>query len=194
MKKFFEENKGIIIPTVVMVLICVVVTGALAVTNMETKNPIKEQEEKTQADSMKEVMNAETYEENTAMLEGEEFTYYIAKNGEEIGYIFVTAEKGYGGDDKVMTAVNLDGTIKAVKVLDVSGETPGLGQNAGNPEWYGAFSGLSAKTETKIVKNGADKDKNEVEAVTGATISSTAIKNAVNKAISYYNYLEKEGD
>lgn len=190
-KEFFEKIKPIFIPTLVMVLICIVITGALAGTNLITKDKIKLQEEKQQTDSMKEVLPASSYETKTATVDGEEITYYVADDsGKTLGYIFVTSQKGYGGDDKVMTAINADGTIKAVKVLDVSNETPGLGQNTGNAEWYSQFSGLNGKKNVKVVKNGAKKENNEINAVTGATISSTAVKNAVNKALEINKFLE----
>ena len=187
-KKFFADSKPILIPTIVMIAICIVVTGALAGTNLLTKDTIKQIEIKEQEASMKEILEAETYEEKTAPVNlksgAEECTYYIAKDGNtEKGYIYIVTEKGYGGDVKVMTAVNADGGIKAVKVLDVSSETPGLGQNTGNPSWYEQFSGLKSDKEIMVKKNSADAENNEINAVTGATISSTAVTKAVNKAL-----------
>ncbi len=188
-KKFFSDLNPITIPTIVMVVICIVVTGALAGTNLLTKAKIKQIEAEQQKESMKEVLKAEDYEEKAVSVkfekETEKCTYYVAKNGEtEVGYIYIVTEKGYGGDVKVMTAVNQDGSIKAVKVLDVSNETPGLGQNTGNEEWYSQFSGLDGGKEITVQKSGADKNNNEINAVTGATISSSAVTRAVNKALT----------
>ena len=187
-KKFFADSKPILIPTIVMIAICIVVTGALAGTNLITKDTIKQIEKKQQEDSMKEILEAQTYEEKTVSVkfedETEECTYYVAKDGNtEKGYIYIVTEKGYGGDVKVMTALNFEGGIKAVKVLDVSNETPGLGQNTGNPTWYEQFGGLKSDKEITVKKNGADAENNEINAVTGATISSTAVTKAVNKAL-----------
>lgn len=188
-KKFFSDLNPITIPTIVMVVICIVVTGSLAGTNLLTKAKIKQIEAEQQKESMKEVLKAEDYEEKAVSVkfekETEKCTYYVAKNGEtEVGYIYIVTEKGYGGDVKVMTAVNQDGSIKAVKVLDVSNETPGLGQNTGNEEWYSQFSGLDGGKEITVQKSGADKNNNEINAVTGATISSSAVTRAVNKALT----------
>ena len=57
---------------------------------------------------------------------------YIAKKGSDtVGLIFTTSAKGYGGDVKVMTAIDPEeGTVIAVRVVDVSNETVGLGQRA----------------------------------------------------------------
>ena len=114
-----------------------------------------------------------------------EFNAAKSKTGETLGYIFITSEKGYGGEVSVMTAIGTDGKIVNVAILDASGETPGLGQNLTKENFYSQFSGKSGATE--VVKNGADSAKNEVNAVTGATISSRAVKNAVNKALSQYS-------
>lgn len=193
-KSFFSSGKGIIIPTVVMVCICIVVTGALSGTNLLTKDKILKIQAKTQNDSMKELLSADEYVEKIVKIDGDKITYYIANDkGNFIGNIFITSEKGYGGDDKVMVAIDKDGVIKAVKVLDVSNETPGLGQNTGNPTWYAQFSGLTTKKEISVVKNGAKPENNEINAVTGATISSTAVKDAVNKAVTINNILKDGG-
>ncbi len=186
-KEFFKKNKEIIIPTVVMICICFAVTAALSGTNLLTVQKIADITEQEQNSSMKEVIKADKYEEKTDY----GFTYYVALKGNKtVGYVFVTSEKGYGGDDKVMTAVGIDGTVKAVKVLDVSNETPGLGQNTGNKDFYGQYSGH--KGGIKVVKNGADRNKNEINAVTGATISSKAVTEAVNKALSEYDKISVE--
>ena len=190
-KSFFASNKQVIVPTVVMLLICIVVTGALAGTNLLTKTKIKEIEKSQENESMAEVLKADTYKE----VKDKDKTYNIAKNGDKtVGYIFVTTEKGYGGEVKVMTGIKPDGKISAVKVLDATTETPGLGQNTGKEEWYKQYGGLSAKSEVKVVKSGASKKDNNVDAVTGATISSKAVTKAVNNAVDLYNEIVKKGD
>lgn len=182
---FFARSKDILIPTVVMIGICLVITAALVGTNMLTESRIKELEDKTQRDSMSEVLKAAKYEDYD-IESGKEYEA-LDKNGEVIGYIFVINEKGYGGDVKVMTGIKIDGTISAVKVLDATSETPGLGQNTGKKDWYDQFSGLSANTAVLVDKTAASKPDNTVRAVTGATISSKAVTKAVNKARERFN-------
>ena len=81
-----------------------------------------------------------------------------------------------------MTAVKPDGTVAGVAILDVSGETPGLGQNAAKGElFFAVCRGL--KRAFLVLKNGAKAENNEVDAVTGATITSTAVTRAVNAAL-----------
>ena len=182
---FFTRSKEIIIPTVVMIGICLVITAALAGTNLLTESKIEAIEKKQQEESMSEVLKADKYEDYD-IVSGKEYEA-LDKDGKVVGYIFVNTTKGYGGDVKVMTGIKVDGTVNAVKVLDATSETPGLGQNTGKADFYDRYSGLSTKKEITVVKSGASKDSNSVNAVTGATISSKAVTKAVNEARERFN-------
>lgn len=173
---------SIIKPTCVMVAIALVITAALSGANKLTEKRIAELSVKQQNETMSVVLKADEHIANTVTVDGVEHEYFVAKtDGQTIGYIFVTSEKGYGGDVSVMTAVTPDGKIKAVSILDVANETPGLGQNTAKEDFYSQFAGLS--DGISVVKNGADSASNEINAVTGATISSKAVTGAVNKAL-----------
>lgn len=189
LKNILKNNlDSIIKPVGVLLVICIVIPLALAATNMITHKRIAELEIKSQNEAMALLFKGATFEEDL-ISEGENaVTYYRAQNGEElIGYVFTTAAKGYGGDDSVsvMTAVNTDGSIKAIKILDVSSETPGLGQNAGKEYFYSQFSGMNGTVS--INKTDADSSKNEITPLAGATITSNAVKEAVNEALGYYS-------
>ena len=189
MAKFIElikSNKNDIIkPVAVLLAICIIIPLTLSLTNKITKDKIAELDEKNSRETMADLIKADSFEE-TEFKDGEtEFTYYAAvKDGENVGYIFKTSEKGYGGDVSVMTAVIPDGTVKSVAILDVSNETPGLGQNAAKESFYSQYAGK--KSGISLLKNGADSAKNEVNAVTGATITSTAVNKAVNTALKQF--------
>lgn len=177
--------KDIIKPVCVLLAICVIIPLALSLTNKVTADKIAELEEKNSRETMANLIEADEFTENELEDGGESFTYYIAvKDGETVGFIFKTAEKGYGGDVSVMTAVNPDGTVKSVAILDVSNETPGLGQNAAKESFYSQYA--NKKSGISLLKNGADTAKNEVNAVTGATITSTAVNKAVNTALEQF--------
>ena len=184
---FFARNAAILVPTAVMMAICLVVAAALSGTNLLTKDRIKQLEEKEQNASMSEVLKADEYEQK------DDTTYIAKSNGDTVGYIFVIAEKGYGGEVKVMAGIKADGEISAVKVLDATSETPGLGQNTGKEDFYNQYAGLSSKSEIEVKKNGASKEENSVNAVTGATISSKAVTKAVNTAGKLFEEISKEG-
>lgn len=192
-KSFYKANSEIITPTAVLAIICVVVTLALSSANLLTHKKIDALAKETQEKAMAKVMPGE-YEEITQTIGDEEVTYNIVrKDGNIIGYIFTTSAKGYGGEILVMTAVKTDLTVAAVEILDASGETPGLGQNVTNSDWYAQFSDL--KNDIKAVKGGAaNSANNEIDAVTGATISSKAVTSAVNQALDYTSEILAKGD
>lgn len=182
-----KYKDDILKPVVVLLGICIVIPLALAVTNAVTKDKIAELEEKKSKETMESLISADSFEE-ARFGEVDTVVYYKALKGDEaIGYIFTTKAKGYGGDISVMTAVNSDGTVKSVAILDVSNETPGLGQNAAKEDFYSQFEGK--KEGVKLLKNGAIAENNEIDSVTGATVTSTAVTNAVNEALEQFKMI-----
>ena len=182
MSKFIEAIKknreDIIKPVGVLLAICIIIPLALSVTNKVTVKKIAELEAANSKKNMQSLIDADNFEE----CENGEITYYAAINGgKTAAYIFTESSKGYGGDVSVMTAVKPDGTVAGVAILDVSNETPGLGQNAAKESFYSRYAGL--KKGVSLLKNGAKAENNEVDAVTGATITSTAVTRAVNAAL-----------
>ncbi|MBP3705671.1 MAG: RnfABCDGE type electron transport complex subunit G [Clostridia bacterium] len=185
-KAFYNNNKKtIIIPTVVMLCICIIITLALSVTNAVTAPAITKNTESETQKAMKSVLKADAYFKGELEISKDEsVTYHTAKKANKtIGYIFTITENGYGGDMSVMISVNTDLTINSVCILDASSETPGLGQNVKNEEFYSQFEGK--EYGIKVVKSGTKSAENEIDAVTSATISSKAVTNAVNKALKY---------
>lgn len=180
-------------PTLILAAICLIVSLALSSTNMITEKKIAEIEEKNTNKAMQRVLKADNYTEKTLETDGEKITYYEASEGGNVtGFIFITSANGYGGEVRVMTAIS-DGiprSIKAVEILDVSNETPGLGQNAAQEKFYGQFSGMS--DTLSIVKSGADSSAGEINAVTGATITSRAVTKAVNEALDLCKEIKTE--
>lgn len=192
-KKISIDSIGM--TTLILFLICVVITFALAGTNYITKGKIAQLEVANQKASMALVLKADDYKENALDYtdkDGNKSTavYYTAVSADkEVGYIFTTSKKGYGGDIKVMTGIDKEGKITAVKILSAADETPGLGGNVTKNIFYSQFANKTKGFE--LVKNSATGD-NQVIAVTGATISSTAVKNAVNDAFELFELVPKE--
>lgn len=182
MSKFIEAIKknreDIIKPVGVLLAICIIIPLALSVTNKVTAKKIAELENENSKKNMQSLVSADDFEKCS---DGGIEYYTAIKGGDTAAYIFTESAKGYGGDVSVMTAVKPDGTIAGVAILDVSGETPGLGQNAAKEGFYSQYAGL--KKGVSLLKNGAKAENNEVDAVTGATITSTAVTRAVNAAL-----------
>ena len=190
MSKFIEAIKknreDIIKPVGVLLAICIIIPLALSVTNKVTAKKIAELEAANSKKNMQSLIDADNFEE----CENGEITYYAAINGgKTAAYIFTESSKGYGGDVSVMTAIKPDGTVAGVAILDVSGETPGLGQNAAKESFFSQYIGL--KKGVSLLKNGAKAENNEVDAVTGATITSTAVTRAVNKALDDFEKVKE---
>ncbi len=178
MNKFQSMGK----PILVLTLICILITAALAGTNLLTADTIAAAEAAATAASMEELVPDADFLEETGTLEDAEFTYYAASFGGRItNYVFITAASGYGGDVSVMTVVGAEtGAVSRVKVLSADDETPGLGQN-----WLSESADvdqfIGATGEVKVQKDGG-----EIAAVTSATITSRAVCSAVNLALAQY--------
>lgn len=190
MSKFIEAIKknreDIIKPVGVLLAICIIIPLALSVTNKVTAKKIAELENENSKKNMQSLVSADDFEKCS---DGGIEYYTAIKGGETAAYIFTESAKGYGGDVSVMTAVKPDGTVAGVAILDVSGETPGLGQNAAKESFYSQYAGL--KKGVSLLKNGAKAENNEVDAVTGATITSTAVTRAVNKALDDFEKVKE---
>ena len=189
MKKKFTA-KDILIPTVSLFVICLVVTALLAVTNMLTAPQIqklsKETEDKTKAEVL---ASADEFSDAlTVSADGKDYTYYEGTaSGDTIGYVFKTSAKGYGGDIDLMVGIDTSGKVTGVSILSIS-ETAGLGMNAKNESFINQYMGKSGTIG--VSKNGASDT--EIQALTGATITSKSGTSAVNTALILYSQIGGE--
>jgi electron transport complex protein RnfG len=96
----------------------------------------------------------------------------------------VVKTAGQGYSDKVELLLGLDPTFTKITGLFIleQKETPGLGNKMIFPEWRGQFIGKPTAPPLKVVKTGAQA-KNEIDAITGATISSRSVVSIVNGAV-----------
>lgn len=112
-------------------------------------------------------------------VEGKEGWFKAEKDGKAIAYVVPSESKGYGGAIKLLVAVTEDG-----KVLDYDitthNETPGLGDKANQEPFKSQLKGKKVEN-LKVVKDPSDKEN--IQAMTGATISSKAVTNGVKKAV-----------
>ncbi|MBR7132475.1 MAG: FMN-binding protein [Clostridia bacterium] len=188
MKLIKANLNDIIKPSAVLLAICIVIPLALSLTNAVTRERIAKLAAENEIKTMSALIAADEFELLTCIGSNKnpDFDFYIAlKDGKHQGYIFITSAKGYGGEVSVMTAVTPDKKVKAVSILDATNETPGLGQNVTKEGFYSQFSQKSA--DITLVKNGAESENNEINAVTGATISSRAVTKAVNEALERFD-------
>ena len=131
------------------------------------------------------VTEADTYKK----VEGKTDWYTASKGGKTIAYIVPSESKGYGGAIKLLVAVTPDGLVKNFNILD-SKETPGLGDKAAKPQFADQLMGKSAE-HLKVTKDPSDKD--DILAISGATITSRAVTLGVKKAVDEVTEFVKEG-
>jgi len=179
--------KKMLVPTLALTVITLIVTVLLVLTNEMTKDRIAELKAQAEERAKKEVLaDADTFMEKTIMIDGEEVTYFEAGNG--VGYVFSTISKGYGGKLVVMTGITSEGEIAGVR-LTSQHETPGLGQKALGEGFTNQFKMAVPANGIQVAKGGSPDDQkaNEIDALTGATITTKAVTNAVNEAIQIYH-------
>ena len=100
-----------------------------------------------------------------------------------LGYAFLAQGNGYQGTIKMMAGIKTDlRTLTGLEILE-SQETPGLGQEITGASFKGQFNGLKAQPAITYVKNRKPTKPNEIEAITGATISSRAVVSILNETI-----------
>ena len=154
--------KSVLAPAAVLLVICILVSAALAGTNLLTRDRIAEAAAKKAEESRMVVLpQAETFEELDGHYAG------VDGSGNSVGYVFETEGKGYGGSVNVMTGISTDGSITGVVLLS-HGETPGLG---------------GAAVEELPAQIMAAQSAN-IDGRTGATITSDAIKEALSAALA----------
>lgn len=172
--------KDIIKPVLVLTCICLVVSALLAYVNKVTSPIIADAELTAAQQAMAEVLSeADSFEQLTVENLPERVEeVYRAENGS--GYVFMLTTKGYGGDMKLICSIKSDGTIEACKTLSHS-ETSGLGSKTAEDPYRNQYCGKTSDT------------LGEVDAITGATISSAAYKNAIEDAFTAFNAVKEAG-
>ena len=104
-------------------------------------------------------------------------------SGAAAGYVVTaTSNDGFGGAITVSVGIQSDGTVNGIEFLTLA-ETAGLGMYAQKPEWKGQFAGKKADVFS-VTKDGASSD-DQINAISGATITSRAVTNAVNAAVYF---------
>ncbi len=113
--------------------------------------------------------------------------------GNAVGYALPWEGNGFQGNIRLMVGVTSDlMTITAIEVLEQV-ETPGLGTKIMEDPFRGQFNGLVADPQVDWVKGAPATKENQVETITGATISSKAIVAIVNDGMTNLRNDMKEG-
>lgn len=167
-------------------------------TDMDVEPIVEETEEEKQARFMQELfVDADEFTpidqgQLDTIMESNNFIREIIEakaGGEVLGYIFNTISGGYGGELPVMTGINIDGTITGIRV-GANSETPGLGTKIEEPDFTDSFVGKSS--EEAIIAVGAPAAENEVQLISGSTVSVDGVLYGVNGAREAYLALSSQ--
>lgn len=200
------KNK-IIKDALALTLITLVAGVALGGVYEITKDPIARQEAQAKAEAYEQVFtDAVAFEEiemddtliqtirDQLDQEGykaqsiEEVMRAEDQSGETLGYAFtVVTSEGYGGDIQFSMGVQNDGTLNGISILSI-GETAGLGMNADTPAFKDQFAGKQVE-KLQYTKNGATQD-DEINAISGATVTTNAMTNGVNAGLCAFRVME----
>ena len=176
-----------------LLIISAVAALLLALTNNVTADTIAKRNEQANAEARKLVLeSAQDFEQvkdvKTDNSKGVEVSeIYEAKDasGNTVGYTLKVLPSGYGGTIELMVGIDsAKGQVSGINVVSNS-ETAGLGAKATDPEFSDQYKGKPLE-ELSVLKNGTPGDT-EIKAISGATITSTAVTNGVDAAIEVYN-------
>ena len=139
-------------------------------------------------DPKEKIFKSASFTELKGKAEGDVLRVYEAKNGDEIiGYIFDTETDGYSEKTEVLVGITTDGQIKGVE----------LGINTRKNQYLASTFDTGLKKQFENIKaqevelvSEARKKENDIQVVSGATISSKSIVNAVNAAVNLFNKME----
>ncbi len=174
-----KKIKEMIKPFAVLVIICIVVGGLLALTNHITAPIIEKNAEVAAENTRRELLpEAASYEKLSVSEEHDIDSVYVGKDesGALVGYIVSVTRSGY---KSVSASIALDtnGQITGLSV-DASSETKGIGSKIADSDYVAKYLGVSGSA-------------NDVDLIAQATYSSAALRDCVNAAFAVY---EEIGD
>lgn len=194
-----DETRSMLKDAGIIVAITLIAGLVLGGVYQLTKEPIAEQER-----IKKEKACQEVYAEAASFVEMEDFDAEAAAavlaseypsqeidevmgaadaSGNIVGYVLtVTSHEGYGGDIQFTMGVTNEGLLNGISILSIS-ETAGLGMRA-EEVLKPQFAGKSAE-KYEYTKTGAITE-NQIDAISGATITTNAVVNGVNAGLYYF--------
>lgn len=162
-----ETVREFVLPTLVLAVICLVVSAALSGTYGITNPIIEENKRIAEQQALSEVLpEGDTFVASEGNLPDGVSAFYSTQNG--AGCVVQVSPSGYGGPISMMVGLDAGGAISGIKVLENS-ETQGIGSKVMDESYTSQYTG----------KSSAD----EVDAIGGATISSTGLKNGIRTAM-----------
>jgi electron transport complex protein RnfG len=201
-----RDTRNIIRSALILTVITLLAGLALAAVYQVTKEPIQQAEAAAALRAYEAVFPGGDFEElplvpfdgaayGIADAQGVTVDKIVAvREGETLlGYaLTVTSPNGYGGDITVAVGVLTDGTLNGISIIS-QGETAGLGATCVEDSFTSQFAGITGGTVV-FTKTGK-KEPNEIDAISGATVTTRAVTAAVNTGLAFVaeNFLEEGG-
>lgn len=160
--------------TLTLFLITTIVAGLLGLVNYVTADTIAEQIAQKAENAMRQVLEADSYEPLDIP---EDSAVTAAYRAGDRGYVVRVAPNGFGGAIDMMVGVDVSGTVTGVAIVSQT-ETASLGANCTREDFRAQFTGKSGTLSVS-------KDGGEIEALTGATVTSRAVTDGVNTALEF---------
>ena len=199
---------SIVKDTLSITVITLVAGLALGIVQDITAGPIAQQQEKAKQEAYQAVFeDADSFETflPDETKQAVDLVTYLDENGYDaqtvdeimtakdasggtLGYAFtITSSEGYGGDIQFAMGVQNDGTLNGISILSIE-ETAGLGMKADTDEFKDQFKDKKVEKFT-YTKSGAAAD-DEIDAISGATITTNAMTNGINAGLCAFRYVE----
>ena len=157
----------------------------LGAAHQVTLEPIQKQQEKEKQESCQNVFPEAASFEEVTMSDAKD------ASGATIGLVeIISTTEGYGGGMQFSMGIASDGTTKGISFLSLS-ETAGLGMRADTDDFKNQFKDKNVEAFS-YTKSGATAD-DEIDALSGATLTTNAVTNGVNAGICCFNYCNESG-
>jgi electron transport complex protein RnfG len=179
---------------VVLTVLSSVAGGVLAAVNKGTASQIEAQQLTfVKGPAIMSILEGSTnnpIEDRFKIVDGDtETSFFVGEiSGKANTIAFEGFGKGFAGDIGVMVGINMDDDKLVGAAVTVHSETPGLGANAKDkPDLASQFKGLSVTDPVSVTKDGG-----KINAISGATITSRAVCDAVGKAMAAYQKMKPQ--
>ncbi len=185
--------------SITLLIICAISAFALSMLNGVTAPVIADNREAASNATIKEILaTSDTISENAEIASDDailasiqednpDITSYktVSDNGAVVAHVFSALSNGYGGKMENTMVFDNEGNIIGFRNL-TNAETPGFGDKITFPEYYERYNGKSiANSEKMELSSGGGE--NQVEAITGSTISSKGVLDGVNKMVDAFH-------
>ena len=166
-----------------LLAICTVCAAVLGSIYLVTAAPIAANEENTVNQKLTAIFGDDCEFKSLKVPEGEiaSGAWQILKDNQSAGYAVRTSSRGFSDDIDLIVGFDESGAILKIEIVSIA-ETAGIGEKVKEESYLSNYAG----------KSGALTLNEDVDAISGATRSSTALMRGVNQAISCLNALTKE--